>query len=174
MPQSRLGGLAGHGDIDHLLAHDDLLNHRLLGLSREGIDRIDARLDLVERARGVRARHQLNHDHAGVFSGGRVDQLDIGQAVHRFLDFLADTLLDLLWRGAGVRYGDVDRVGRKLGEHLLPQRPDRQEAKHDDKHRQQVGGDAVLREPFDQAIHSSNRTRAPSRPSHRSRPRAAR
>ena len=151
--------LSGHGDVDHLLAHDDLLDHRFLGLLGEGVNGIDARLDLIKRAGGVRARRQLDHDCGGVFRGGRVDLFHIRQAVHRLLDFLAGALLDLFRRRAGVRHGDVNHVRRKLGEHLLPQRPDRQETDNDDEHRHDVSGDAVLREPFDQAVHSSSSDR---------------
>ena len=69
------------------------------------------------------------------------------------LDFLADAFLDLLRRGTRVDHAHVDPVRREFRKYLLPQRPDGHHADDRDEDRQQICGDPVLREPFDQAIH---------------------
>ena len=161
--QSALVGLAGDRHLHHLAPDDRFLDDRLLGLLGEGVDGVDPRLDVVQQLLDVGARHRLDQHRADVLAGGRADLLDPLEVLDRLFDADDHPFFDLFRRRAGVGHGYRDHIGREVREHLLLHGEDTHQAADDDQDHHQVGGDAVLGEPADDALHKlSSRWRAVS------------
>ena len=57
-------------DVSHPVPSGQLSNDRLFGFDREGGDRVDIALDVVDHLAGIGVELELDHHHAHAFIGG--------------------------------------------------------------------------------------------------------
>ncbi len=124
----------------------------------KGADRIHSGLDVIQGDARVRSGFQF-HPYAGrplVRVGD--DPLDALEILDRLFDLYDYALLHLRRSGAPVGCLDVHHLPLEIREHL--QRNAGNEGPcpdEEDQHHEQVGGDAVLGEPVDDAFQVSSR-----------------
>ena len=141
------------GHVDDLVADDDLLDHRLLGLLRKGADGVHPGLDLVHQIPDFGPLQHLHvHDTHALGGGGR-DPLHSGKALNGLLDPDADPLLDLLRRRARIENRNADQFGGEFGEDLLPDFGYGESTADQNHDHQQIGHDPVGCEPGDESLH---------------------
>ena len=119
----------------------------------EGVDGAHPRFDFVESPRYVGAVGQEYAEVAQVFERYRVQAPDHLQPLQFLLDAGADGELDLFWGRPGVRGPDGDQVVGQMGDELGADLPQAEQAPEDDQPHQQVRGDAIAREPGQNAVH---------------------
>ena len=145
--------VARYRDIGNLHTRGQLADDWFLGFNREGRDRIDAALDLVNHLAHVGTKLELDDDGAHPFGSRRLDLLDAVNALDGFLDPDRDRVFDLFRRGAKIGHLDVDPVELDLREDLFPDSGDGNEATHHDDGHHEVCRNAVAGEPFNHPLH---------------------
>ena len=119
--EGALRDVAVDHEPDHALPVGDLGDLGAFRARREGLDPVDARLDVVQRAVHVLSEVEFRHDPTRALGGRGANVLDPLDSLDPLLDLEDDRLLDLVRRGARIRDRNPDPVQRDLREHLLHQ-----------------------------------------------------
>ena len=141
------------GDGHHIAAAAEGAHDGFFGFGREGGDRVNLGLDIVERAVEVGVAHEFHGGVAAAFPGRGGQPLDTFGAFERFFNPQADTGFRLLRGGAEIGHADLDDADVDIGEFLLVQVEIGDHAAGEENPHQQVGCDGILDKPTDGRAH---------------------
>ena len=148
-----------HRQVHDRRSRGDQGDDGLLGFFREGVDRIDPVLDVVQGAIGISGLEQLDGDLANALDGRRAYLVDALDTLERLFNADADAFFDLFRCCTQVLHAYGDQVVVQIRKRFLRHERQADHARHDDDAKQQIGSDGVARKPGDRAVHDAGASR---------------